>query len=290
MKKYEIDIVTHITADNFKALYLKTRKPLLLKGGCKNWHAAKKWNEQYFSENFSDVNVSTKSFSKSGIIHENITLGEYSNKLVNYDKNKNGNRPSYCHDIPIFIMEPKLKDDICNFPLDFLPKIYENWWKYCQFFFGPSGSVTPLHFDCLLTHNLFFQIKGTKRFTLIPHSEASACGRNGWRWFELNPENIDNKRFSKYDPANTTVIDVEAGDILFMPTGTLHHVRSLDTSISFNIDFHDRKSAWSGLLGIFKGMPKENVYYNSLILFRLLTGARESFIFKYYKSYLNYVS
>ncbi|WDE05299.1 cupin-like domain-containing protein [Thalassomonas viridans] len=290
MKTYQVDILENITAEAFKEKYLEQQKPMLLKGGCKNWQATKKWGLDYFQEHFAKTQVPVKRFENDEIIKEQELLGEYCQQLRAYEENPGGQFPSYCHDIPIFNSEPALKDDICDFPVEFLPEIYKNWWQYCQFFLGPAGSVTPLHFDCLLTHNLFFQIRGTKRFTLMPYSEAENCGQHNWRWFKLDPEQIDERAFSDYNRANTQVVDVEAGDILFMPGGTLHHVRSLDTCISFNIDFHDISSAWQGVEAVNKGIPEENFYYNSLTLMRLLNRAPESVFFKYYKSYLNYVS
>lgn len=119
------------------------------------------------------------------------------------------------------------------FPLNFLSAPYRShWWRYSQFFMGPGGSVTPLHFDRLLTHNLFFQIFGAKQFIILPPSHATYCGRRGWRWFDVDPEQPNYVRFPQYKRATPVVITVNAGDILYMPPGTLHHVRSLSTAIS----------------------------------------------------------
>lgn len=289
MDKYKVDIVDSLTASEFKRNYLKLGRPVLIKGAIKHWQATQGWGTRYFKQYFPDQQVPVKRFEKGNIIKEAMPLGDYCDQLDAYERGE-GEFPAYCHDIPIFHALPELKQDINDFPSNFMPIAYSNWWKYCQFFLGPSQSVTPLHFDCLLTHNLFFQIKGTKRFTLLPYEDSRHCGRYGWRWFKLDPEQPDLQQYAQYDKDKAVVVDVEAGDILFMPSGTLHHVRSMDTCVSFNIDFHNQHSAWRGVKALYEGIPVTNFYYNFLCLLRLMKLLPERVFFRLYKGYLNYVS
>lgn len=289
MEKFKVDIVYSITADEFKEKYLGPCRPVLIKGAIKHWQASELWGTEYFKRRFPEQPVLVKRFEKGSILKESMTLGEYCTQLEEYEQGK-GKFPAYCHDIPIFHVLPELKHDVLDFPNSFMPSVYHNWWKYCQFFLGPEKSVTPLHFDCLLTHNLFFEVKGTKRFTLLPFSEGKNCGRYGWRWFKLDPERPDLTQHNQYTPENAAVVDVEGGDILFMPSGTLHHVRSLDTCVSFNIDFHNKRSAWRGMHALFRGIPVTNFYYNVLCLLRLMRLMPERVFFSLYKGYLNYIS
>ncbi|MGM4884465.1 MULTISPECIES: cupin-like domain-containing protein [Rhizobium] len=83
-------------------------------------------------------------------------------------------------------------------------------------------------------------VKVQNKFTILPPSQAAYCGRRGWRWFDVDPEQPDYKRFPQYKRAAPAAVTVNAGDILYMPPAALHHVRSLSTSISFNIDFHTK--------------------------------------------------
>jgi hypothetical protein len=197
----------------------------------------------------------------------------------------------YCHDIPIFHLIPQLKNDINETISQYLPAWYKKqWWQYVQFFMGPKNSVTPLHFDCLLTNNLFFQVKGRKKFIIMSYNEAKHCGRYGWRWFHLNPEAPDLNRFPSYVAAQPIEVVVNPGDVLYMPPGTLHMVRSLDASISFNIDFHTPMSSLTGFLSGFRGMPMKNVFYNFLCVLGLILKIPSERLFPFYKSYLNYIS
>jgi hypothetical protein len=152
------------------------------------------------------------------------------------------------------------------------------------------GSVTPLHFDCLLTHNLFFQVSGRKRFTLLPFEERFKSYVYQWRWCRVDPEAPDLEKFPLFKEAAPVTCDVGPGDMLYLPPGTLHHVRSLETSVSFNIDWHTRRSARRGLLAVSQGMPLKNVYYNAVIAAGLHLPIPRDWLFPLYASYLSYIS
>ncbi|MHC5829104.1 MAG: cupin-like domain-containing protein, partial [Nostoc sp.] len=131
--------------------------------------------------------------------------------------------PPYCHDLPLFSLIPSIIKDVEPFTLDYLPKWYwYKWWRYCQFFIGASNSITPLHFDCLLTNNIFFQIVGRKQFTILLADDAKYCYRQGWRWFFVDPEKPDLNKYPEYKNARPMKFVVNPGDILYMPPGTLH--------------------------------------------------------------------
>lgn len=75
----------------------------------------------------------------------------------------------------------------------------------------------------------------------------------------MDPEQPDYVRFPQYRQ-----ITVDAGDMLYMPPGTLHHVRSLSSSISFNIDWHTNRSVLHALAQSYRGMPRKVIYYMRL--------------------------
>lgn len=285
-----------LSGKEFIANYVEQTKPVLISGVIQDWSSLNKWSAEYFKLIAPSFAISVKSFSSEKEIKtKKLLMEEYVNLLEAYEiKKKRGqatNLPPYCHDLPLFSLVPSLVEDVQRFPLDYLPKWYHyKWWRYCQFFFGCSDSITPLHFDCLLTNNLFFQVVGRKQFTILMPEDAKYCYRHSWRWFKVNPENPDLDKYPQYENARPIKFIVNPGDILYMPPGTLHHVRSLDMSISFNIDWHTKKSALNGIVASLKGMPTKNVYYNFLITMGLRFNLPPQIIFLFYKSYLNYVS
>lgn len=288
----EIDRRYKLSSDKFHKNYVELGKPVIISGLISNWRGSDKWSLSYLKELSPTLNIYAKKFSNKEIEICRLTMASYIELIETYQKDlQNNPLPPYCHDLPLFSLIPSLIEDVQPFPFDYLPKWYwYKWWRYCQFFLGSAHSITPLHFDCLLTNNIFFQIVGRKQFTILLPEDAKYCYRQGWRWFLVNPENPDFNKYPDYENARPIRFIVNPGDILYMPPGTLHHVRSLDPSISFNIDWHTQKSSLTALGAITKGMPVQNLYYNLLLTMGLLFKVPPQIIFKFYKSYLNYVS
>ena len=162
--------------------------------------------------------------------------------------------------------------------------------RYAQFFMSATGSRTPLHFDTLCTHNLFFQIHGRKRFILIPPSQRRYCYMQGWRWSAVDASAPDERRHPLFRQATPSVVELEPGDMLFMPSETLHEVVTLTPSISFNIDWHTPRSVLRGLLSGLRGAPRENVFYNLLVTLGVCFRVPSAWLFPFYRSYLSYLS
>lgn len=291
-----IPTVTEISDREFVTNYRDAMRPVLLRGGCAAWTACQRWSPQYFDQIAGNLTIPVKTLDRRDIKCSSWKLSEYARFLGGQTANDDGEplNPEavpYCHDIPLLGLVEILSEDCQPFPRYFLPRWYRrHWWRYSQFFMGPAGTVTPLHFDTLLSHNLFFQIQGNKQFTILPPSQATYCGRRGWRWFDVDPEEPDYVRFPQYDQATPVVITVSAGDILYMPPATLHHVRSLTPSISFNIDFHTKQSVLEALRQSNTGMPTEVVYYNAITALGVSAKIPERITFPLYRPYLSYVS
>lgn len=287
-----VDRRAGLTGEAFNSEYVSKGRPVIIAGAQGRWKAHSDWSPEYFASNLPDLKVLIKEFTPAGIEKKQWKVADYVDYLCRYEQQEDKTIPPlYCHDIPIFHLAPDLAEDIMPFPLEFFPDWYhEGWWRYIQFFMGPSRSLTPLHFDCLLTHNLFFQVFGRKRFTLVSREEWDGCYRKGWRWFEVDPEQPDYERHPRFKQVSLMEALLQPGDILYMPPGMAHHVRSLDRSISFNIDWHTPSSAVQGVMAGLRGMPRENIYYNSLVCLGLFCKLPSRLIFPFYKSYLNYVS
>lgn len=291
-----IPVLTRVSDKEFVSQYRELERPVLLSGFCAHWDACRRWSPTYFSALAPSLIVPVKTYSKAGAIEvSSWSLSAYAafiERLRDRDAQWSmaGEIP-YCHDIPLLGLVERLADDCRPFPTNSLSPWYrQHWWRYSQFFMGPAGTVTPLHFDTLLTHNLFFQISGTKQFTVFPHEHAEYCGRRGWRWFDVDPEQPDYDRFPQYRQATPITVFVKAGDVFYMPPGTIHHVRSLKPSISFNIDFHTKRSVLQALASFHKGMPRKSFYYNSITALGVVGKFSEKLTFPFYRPYLSYVS
>ncbi|CAL2094063.1 Cupin-like domain-containing protein [Tenacibaculum sp. 190524A02b] len=295
IKSFEhITIEEEINREKFYKEYVNKDKPVVIRGLTKDWHALD-WNTEYFKSKEEGKEVSIKVGKISEGKREKMQLSTYVELLDEFEQNLkmglDAEIPGYLHDIPLFYMFPEYLPDILPFPKELLPKWYRNKWQnYIQFFMGSTGSLTPLHFDTLLTNNLFFQVVGRKKFILIEAAQKKDCYIKGWRWAKFDPQNPDYEKFPKAKNLKIKEALLEPGDILYMPAGMLHQVHGLSKSISFNIDWHTKRSARKGVATLWKGAPRQNVFYNALIYAGLALGVPEKIIFPLYKSYLNYIS
>jgi hypothetical protein len=105
-----------------------------------------------------------------------------------------------------------------------------------RFWLGPAGTVTPLHAD--YDDNLFVQIWGSKRIFLAPpHHDAFLypVEANALLFGSpFDPEAPDFERFPLARQAALLELVVEPGDMLYVPAGWYHQVRSLSFSLSSN--------------------------------------------------------
>lgn len=96
---------------------------------------------------------------------------------------------------------------------------------------GPEGTFTPLHFD--LTNNLLIQITGRKHVRMVPPSQTRLL---------YNHRHVFSAVHDLDDPANLAAhplakqvasydVTLSPGDMLYIPIGWWHQVRSLDFSV-----------------------------------------------------------
>lgn len=292
----QIERRENLSSAEFFSEYVAERRPVVVTGALNSCPALTRWTFDYLRRVSGQRVVKLKQgLSDQGVLGlrtVDVKLSDYLDQLETYETRfESEERPAYLHDVPLLGILPNVAEDLRGFPSDYFPDWYRpNWIQFAQFFLGPKHSVTPLHFDCLLTHNLFFQVAGRKRFILLDQDQLPYCYRYRWRWCEVDAENPDFARHPLFRETQARECTVEPGDMLYMPPGMLHHVRSLDCAMSFNVDWHTRDSAFRGVLALGRGMPLKNVYYNMVIALGLCTGVSAKRVFPWYRSYLNYVS
>lgn len=289
-----VPVLDTIGADDFRGDFVRKRRPVVLRGVTGAWKA-RGWDLERFQRLRGTAPLGVKMGRVADGRRVSMTIAEYAAVLQRYEAGLAAgepvDNPGYLHDVPIFRFFPELADEAAPFPLAMLPKWYHgNWREYAQFFMGPTGSSTPLHFDTLLTHNIFFHLAGRKRFVLIPAEQRRLCYPKSWRWMGLDPLRPDLEKFPLAAEVRPVTVDLEPGDTLYMPSGTLHHVTNRTMTISFNIDWHTADSARDGVASVVRGAPWKNGYYNALSWLGVGAGVPAKYVFPFYRSYLTYVS
>jgi len=98
--------------------------------------------------------------------------------------------------------------------------------------FGPGGTVTPLHHDSM--NILLAQVYGRKRVMLIPSFQTPCVYNRVGVYSAVDCEKPDYTRFPLFRKATRLKVLLEPGQVLFIPVGWWHHVRSMDESISLS--------------------------------------------------------
>jgi hypothetical protein len=211
--------------------YADKNIPVIIEGAMEN-SGLFKWTPSLLRQRCSGNPVSVY-YSKTGNFKLDsevlyTTFGEYvDNKLM--DKRFN------IQQAPIAEIFPDLLSDI---PLhNFIEKDYP--YNAYMWFSGAKNNTTPLHFDRY--NNFFIQCYGSKKFMLFksehtdylyPHENSDEVHVS-----QVDITNPDLERFPLFEKAEAIEVTVQAGEVLFMPTGLWHQVTGLSTSISLNIWF-----------------------------------------------------
>jgi hypothetical protein len=136
------------------------------------------------------------------------------------------------HELPPYLGNLELRElnRFCYWPAYFTKPGPPRFWL------GPAGTVTPLHSD--YDDNIFAQIWGSKRIFLAPpHHDEYLYTREANALLFGSPFDPEAPDFEKFPLArHATMIEciVNPGDLLYVPAGWYHQVRSLTFSLSAN--------------------------------------------------------
>ncbi len=223
-----------ISEKTFKSKYLSASQPVLFRGAASSWPSSS-WNFDFFISHFPETDVTVQ-------LKENLTNDQYgaveslkqNMKLESYIKNiqNYGIKAGYLSQFDILNIHPKLKDSL-KFPEFYSTKYLHrtNLW------IGPKGTKSKLHYDS--DHNLFVQIYGKKIVTLISPKYSENCYPTNITWYDgYSPIDVMQPNLDLYPEFGNVLLlqsELEAGDMLYIPKGWWHDIRSTENSISANL-------------------------------------------------------
>ncbi len=217
----------------FHREYVAPRRPAVCTGLVDDWPALGRWTLGLLEDAYPAVSVTTARVAadvvvmdrRRGLIHASEPLGAFLAAL------RTGARDRYLMSA-LSALPESLRADVPP-PAYLRGTTLQN----AKLWIGPAGIVSSLHRD--LADNLHAQVSGRKRFTLVAPRQ-SACVYpnslfdgvpNGCR---VDVEHPDYDRFPRLRDAEMLVADLGPGDVVYIPRGWWHHVRSLEPSISVN--------------------------------------------------------
>ncbi len=235
-KNQMVERRSYLGRAEFLEQYYAANRPVILCNLMNDWKALTKWTPEYLKSTCGNMNVEIQSRRESSKVFE-IKSEAHRQSMAFCDFVDLVYKPGETNDHYMTARNgffqragaTNLLDDIKGFP-EYLQMDAPGEWMFL--WFGPKGTITPLHHDEL---NIFLaQVVGRKHVKLVPPAELDLVYNHYAVYSQVDCENPDYERFPKFKEA--TVIDVclNPGEVLFIPAGWWHHVRSLDPSISLS--------------------------------------------------------
>lgn len=225
----------NITREKFFENYYFLNRPVVLKGMMDHWPAMKKWSPKFFADQFGDVPVQLTANRNSDTEYEKNflqtvttrSLREFIDMIMQHPETND----LYIVARNYFFANPAfdaLRDDMKP-PADIIDISYKSAGS-TKLWFGPKGTVTPLHHD---KHTILFtQVYGSKHFKMIPSFELNKVYNRDKYYSRVDASNVDAERFPSFLKTSLADVIVKPGDMLLIPAGWWHWVKSLDVSIS----------------------------------------------------------
>ncbi|MFH0520474.1 cupin-like domain-containing protein [Streptomyces sp. M41] len=231
----------------FERFYFANR-PVVVRGLVEQWPALHKWSPDYFAQEFGDTPIEISGdregdprFEENFLAHRReITMREFvahvmadeGNDRYVVARNQLLQRPAF----------RRLLDDIHHLPGFLAPVTLSR----AKLWFGPAGTLTPLHHDD--SNILFVQIQGSKLVRLVePHSLPRLYGEQGGH-SSVDLDDVDLTRFPLMRDVPVTETTVRQGEALLLPLGWWHWVMSVETSISLSFvggfDLPGHSTSW----------------------------------------------
>ena len=230
----KIERKSNLSRAEFLENYYATNTPVILTNAMSNWSALHLWNPNYLKQKYGHATVEIQSNRESDPEYEinlekhkqTVLFSKYvdmvassseSNDYYMVANNQNLEREEF----------KSLFEDIKIFP-EYLNSAETSGRVF--FWFGPAGTITPLHHDPV--NLILAQVLGRKRVRMISPEQTPLMYNHVGVFSKVDGENPDLEKYPLYRNVKILEFILEPGEALFIPVGWWHHIKSLDVSIS----------------------------------------------------------
>jgi len=223
-----------VSPAKFLDRYYAANRPVILTGLMEDWPALSRWNPQHFKTEYGDQMVEIMSGRSEDPDYEiNSRDHKHQVRFADYvDMVTSASESNDCYLVANngFFSRPEMRpllEDVRFFEEHLDPAASGG---RVHFWFGPAGTVTPLHHDEM---NIFMaQVYGRKKVTLISPEQTHLVYNHIGVFSEVNCDDPDYERHPLFREAQVLQVVLEPGEVLFLPVGWWHQVRAIDISIT----------------------------------------------------------
>ncbi|KAL3828156.1 hypothetical protein ACJIZ3_016958 [Penstemon smallii] len=230
-----------LSLEGFLQEHFASGSPVIISDSMTHWPATDRWNDMNYLKKIAGFRTVPVEVGKNYLCadwkQELITFSEFLERIQS--NNRSSAETTY-------LAQHQLFDQACILLYKWIKELKQDIVipDYCfagggeirslNAWFGPPGTVTPLHHDP--HHNILAQVVGKKYIRLYPaslseelypHTESMLSNSS-----QVDLDNIDEKEFPGVSNLEFVDCILEEGEMLYIPPKWWHYVRSLTTSFS----------------------------------------------------------
>lgn len=230
-----VDVRHRLSRDEFLRDYYTANRPVVITGMIEDWPALQTWTPASLRERFGSREVEVQlgrtqnqSYEAEATKHkQKMPFRQYVEMVVNggatndyyMTANNSSNNFAALHE---------LWDDIVQ-----IPEYLDGSSPQKGFFwFGPKGTITPLHHD--LTNNFMAQVYGRKLVRLVPSCDLAHVYNDHQCYSRVDAGHVDPQQLPDFSNCHVIDCEIGPGEILFLPIGWWHYVVGLEISITMS--------------------------------------------------------
>jgi ribosomal protein L16 Arg81 hydroxylase len=232
----QVEKRSKLSKDEFVERYVRGCRPVVLTDMAADWPAMKRWSPQDLKQRFGHLDVEVQversadpKYEQNKLQHrrtvrladfvDQVLRGGATNDYYLTANNEILRRPEFA---------PLLQD------IGSLPAFCDRATlaQKCSFWFGPAGTVTPLHHDTLMLFHT--QVVGRKRWRFISPLQTPLLYNHAGVFSPIDIDKPDLHRYPLYAQAQVLEVVVEPGETAYLPLAWWHQVTALDVSLSFS--------------------------------------------------------
>jgi Cupin-like domain len=222
--------------DEFVTRHVRGSRPVVLTGLTQDWPAMQRWSPQDLKDRFGHLEIEIQAersadphYEQNKLKHRRRqNLGAFVDQVLAGGPTNDYYMTANNEVLRQAEFAPLLKD------IGTLPAACDatQLSRASSFWFGPAGTVTPLHHDTLMLFHT--QVVGRKRWRFISPFETPHLYNFNQVFSPINVDQPDLVRYPDFAKVKMLEVIVEPGETVFLPLGWWHQVTSLDVSLSFS--------------------------------------------------------
>lgn len=223
--------------ETFERSYLHAGTPVIMTGLMDSWPALSQWNSEYLEKVAGSTPISV-AVTRGNVFRLDPKVWEYREMAL---REFLALRREGAAGVNYYMQE----NDLRNFgalgkDIPWPPICDRKTLRSVTLSFGPTGAVTPLHYDFF--DNCAGVITGRKRFIVFPPSEIPKMGFNSPfssmpHISQVDLTQPDYERFPQLKNVSAYEAALGPGDVLFVPVHWSHQVFTDEESLSVNFWF-----------------------------------------------------